>query len=248
MINAIIIDDERNSIEMLEWLLSTYCPDVRVLSSCESGEEGIQAIKRLKPDLVFLDIEMPKMNGFDVLEAIGTPDFEVVFITAYDQFAVKAFRYAAFNYMLKPVDPEDLAKTIGRLKEKKTVPDKEQMELLFQNLLNKEKQIDRIALSSGDGLIFVQTKDIMYCKAESNYTQVALVDGRTVLVARTLKDLDETLSGKDFHRVHHSYLVNINHISKFVKGDGGYILMPDKTEITISRNKRDDFFQLFSKF
>jgi len=248
MINAIIIDDERNSIEMLEWLLANYCPDVRVLATSNSPEEGIQFIQKLKPDLLFLDIEMPKMNGFDLLEKIGNIDFEVVFITAYDQFAVKAFRYSALNYLLKPVDPEDLMKTISRMNEKKSIPEREQMELLFQNLVKQEKQIERIALSSADGLIFVQTKDIMYCKAESNYTHVVLSEGRQILVAKTLKELDETLSGKDFQRVHNSFLVNINHITKYVKGDGGYILMPDKTEITISRNKRDDFFQQFAKF
>ena len=149
---------------------------------------------------------------------------------------------------LKPVDSEDLMKTISRMNEKKSIPAREQMELLFQNLVKQERQIERIALSSADGLVFVLTKDIMYCKAESNYTHVVLSEGRQILVAKTLKELDETLSGKDFQRVHNSFLVNINHISKYVKGDGGYILMPDKTEITISRNKRDDFFQQFAKF
>ena len=122
------------------------------------------------------------------------------------------------------------------------------MELLFQNLLNKGQQVDRIALSTNDGLIFVQTHEIMYCKAESNYTQVVLNNNKKILVAKTLKDIDDTLAGKDFFRVHNSYLVNINHISKFVRGDGGYILMPDNTEISISRSKRDDFFKLFAKF
>ncbi|MBK6820862.1 MAG: response regulator transcription factor [Bacteroidetes bacterium] len=248
MIKAIIIDDEKNALEMMEWLLQTYCPDVEIKAMCQSGEDGLKAIELHQPDILFLDIEMPKMNGFDVLEKFQTKTFEVVFTTAYDKFAVRAFRHAALNYLLKPIDPEDLISTINRLKEKKASPNKDQMELLFQNLLNKGQQVDRIALSTNDGLIFVQTHEIMYCKAESNYTQVVLNNNKKILVAKTLKDIDDTLAGKDFFRVHNSYLVNINHISKFVRGDGGYILMPDNTEISISRSKRDDFFKLFAKF
>lgn len=249
MIKAILVDDERNSLEMLEWLLKTYCPEVSILALCDSGEAGIKAIATFQPDVVFLDIEMPKMNGFEMLESIKDIQFEVVFTTAYDQFAIKAFRYSAINYLLKPIDPDDIMATVARLKGKISSPSRDQMELLFQSLLSKQnQQVDRIALSTHDGLNFVQTKDIAYCKADSNYTNVVMANGQNILVAKTLKELDETLSGKDFFRVHHSYLVNINHISKFVRGDGGYIVMHDKTEITISRSKRDEFFQLFAKF
>lgn len=248
MINAIIIDDEKHSIEMLEWLLKTYCPSVQIMTTCNSGEEGLEALSTLNPDIVFMDIEMPKMNGFDVLDKVKEKNFEIVFITAYDKFAVRAFKYSAINYLLKPVDPDDLILTIKRIEEKKTRTESGQVELLFQSLLKKNNQIERIALSSNDGLVFVQTAEIMYCKAESNYTHVVLQSGKKILVARTLKEIDETLSGKDFFRIHASYLVNINHISRFVKGDGGYIVMPDDTQITISRNKRDEFFQLFAKF
>lgn len=248
MIKAILIDDERNSLEMLEWLLQTYCPEVRIMAMCDSGEAGIQAISQFNPEVVFLDIEMPRMNGFDMLEQIKDIGFQIVFTTAYDKFAVRAFRYAALNYLLKPVDPEELQATIGRLKQKISSPSKEQMDLLFQHLMSRESTVERIALSTGDGLIFVQTRDITYCRAESNYTYVVMADGQKILVARTLKEIDETLSGKDFFRVHNSYLININQISKFVRGDGGYIVMPDGTQITISRGKRDEFFQLFARF
>lgn len=248
MIKAILIDDERNSIEMLEWLIQNHCPDIKIVATCDSGEKGIEAIREWKPDVIFLDIQMPKMNGFDMLERIRDIDFEIVFHTAYDQFAVKAFKYAALNYLLKPVDPDDLIDTVNRLKHKLSAPSKEQMELLFQHLMHRENPAGRIALSTGDGLIFVQTKDITYCKAESNYTHVVMANSQKILVAKTLKEIDDTLSGKDFFRAHHSYLVNINHISRFVRGDGGYILMPDNTQITIARSKRDEFFQLFAKF
>jgi two-component system LytT family response regulator len=247
MIKAVIIDDELNCIEMLQWLLETYCPEVTISAQCDSAEKGIAAINRHQPDVVFLDIEMPKMNGFEMLEKFDKLFFDVVFTTAYDKFAIKAFKYSALNYLLKPVDPDDLKATIEKVNAKKSAPSQEQIELLFQNLKNLQA-VERVALSTGDGLIFVQTKDIIYCQAESNYTNVVMQDKKKILVAKTLKDIDETLSGRDFFRVHNSFLININHIKKFVRGDGGYILMPDDTQITISRNKREEFFDMFSKF
>lgn len=248
MIHAIIIDDEANCIEMLEWLLKTYCPEVAIDAMCDSGEAGILAINKFKPDVVFLDIEMPRMNGFDMLERFNKLFFDVVFTTAYNKFAVKAFRYSALNYLLKPVDPEDLKLTIKRVEEKKGTPSKDQLELLLQNIRDLKQTVQRIALTTGDGMIFVDTKDIMYCQAESNYTNVKLTNGSKVLVAKTLKEIDETLSGKDYFRVHNSFLININQIKKFVRGDGGYVVMNDDVQITISRSRKDDFFEMFPKF
>ncbi len=248
MIKAVIVDDEQNCVEMLEWLIKTYCPVVSVVAMCTSGEKGIEAILKHRPDVVFLDIEMPKMNGFDMLEKFDNLFFDVVFTTAYNKFAIKAFRYSALNYLLKPVDPEDLQSTIKKLEERRTSVGKDQLNLLLENMKNLSNPVQRIALSTGDGLIFVNTSEIMYCQAESNYTNVVMANGKKVLIAKTLKDIDETLSGKDFFRVHNSYLVNINQIKKFVRGDGGYILMNDDTHITIARSKREEFFDMFSKF
>ncbi len=248
MIKAIIVDDEKSSIDVLEWLLKTYCPDVTLIAACRSAEEGIKAIESQRPDILFLDIEMPKMNGFDMLEKLKNITFDIVFITAYDNFAVRAFKFAALNYLLKPVDPDELVATIQRYKEKKTPASSEQLSLLFQNLLNKEATIDRIALSTKDGLIFAQTKNIVYCEAESNYTKVVMADGQKIVVARTLKELDEALAGNTFFRIHNSFLININHVVRFVREDGGYVEMQDKTQIGIARSKKDAFFQLFAKF
>jgi len=249
MIRTILIDDESNSLEMMEWLLKTYCPQVVVEAMCDSGEKGIEAIRQYKPDLVFLDIEMPHMNGFDMLEQFDKLFFDVVFCTAYDQFAIKAFRYSALNYLLKPVDPDDLKETIRRLEEKKSSPSKEQIDLLIQNIRQPARPaVQRIALTTGDGLIFVETRDILYCHAESNYTNVVLIGGKKILVSKVLKDIDETLSGNDFYRVHNSYLINLNHIQKFVRGEGGYIIMDDGANIGISRSRRQEFMDLFSRF
>ena len=248
MIKAIIIDDEQNCVEMLEWLLKTYCPIVTVVAMCNSGEQGIEAIMKHRPDVVFLDIEMPRMNGFDMLEKFEHLFFEVVFTTAYNKFAIKAFRYSALNYLLKPVDPDDLQTTIKRLEEKKSALEKEQLRLLLENMKNLNPTAQRIALSTGDGLIFVNTADIMYCQAESNYTNVVMSNRNKVLVAKTLKDIDETLSGKDFFRVHNSHLVNVQHIKQFVRSEGGYLIMEDGATVSVARNRKDEFLELFSKF
>lgn len=248
MIKAIIIDDERPAVEMLEWLINNYCKEITVVSRCLTAEEGISAIEKEKPDMVFLDIDMPGKSGFELLESIDNIDFQVVFTTAHHQYAIRAFDFAALHYLLKPIEPHMLVEAVERFKKSRKTVSQEQLGILLENLNIRKKTADRIALSAGDGLIFVNTQDIAYCKADSNYTQVVMNDNRRITVARTLKELDETLSGTDFIRVHNSFLVNINHIRKYVKGDGGYIVMPDDCQITIARSKRDDFFALFSKF
>jgi len=249
MIRCVLIDDESNSLEMMEWLLKTYCPQVQIDAMCNAAAKGIDAINKYKPDVVFLDIEMPHMNGFDMLEQFDKLSFDVVFCTAYDQFAIKAFKYSALNYLLKPVDPEDLKETIRRLEEKKTTPSMEQVELLLANIKQASRPgTQRIALTTGDGMIFVPTQDILYCTAESNYTCVVLVGGKRILVSKVLKEIDETLSGPDFFRVHNSFLINLNHIRKYVRGEGGYIIMDDGANISISRSKRQEFMDQFSKF
>ncbi|MBL7812424.1 MAG: response regulator transcription factor [Bacteroidetes bacterium] len=248
MITAVIIDDESAAIEMMEWLLKTYVPEVQTIGAFASGAEAMKGLKELKPDLVFLDIEMPGMNGFDLLEALAPLQFGVIFTTAYDQFAAKAFRFSAIDYLLKPVDPDELKQAVSRFQQTRRSINADQLEILLENLSPKRREVSRIALSTGEGLVFVKTEDILYCAADSNYTKVHMADGRKITVAKTLKELDETLAGQEFARVHASFLVNINHIQKYVKGDGGYIVMPDGAEIGISRSKREEFFQLFSRF
>lgn len=249
MIRCVLIDDESNSLEMMEWLLKTYSPEVKIEAMCNSASGGIEAINHFKPDVVFLDIEMPHMNGFDMLEQFDKISFDVVFCTAYDQFAIKAFRYSALNYLLKPVDPDDLKETIRRLEQKKAAPSREQIDLLMQNIRQAVKPaVQRIALTANDGMIFVATEDILYCHAESNYTSVVLKGGKKILVSKVLKDIDEALSGPDFFRVHNSYLINLNHITRFVRGEGGYVVMDDGTAIGISRSRRQEFMEQFSKF
>jgi two-component system LytT family response regulator len=249
MIKAILVDDEKNALEMMEWLLRTYAPDVEILASCQSAREGLDAIAAAEPDVLFLDIEMPRMNGFEMLEQLDKPRFEIVFCTAYDKFAIRAFRFAALDYLLKPIDPEDLQATLQRIREKKPMPSAEQFSLLLQEVRSQQKPAHtRIALTTADGLLFVPTADILYCVAESNYTQVVLGSGRKILVSRTLGDIDDTLSGDAFFRVHSSYLINIDHIRKFVRADGGYLIMEDDAQIPLARSRRQEFMERFPRF
>jgi two-component system LytT family response regulator len=249
MIRCILIDDENDSLEVMEMLLKTYCPQVTIEARCSNAMEGIKAINKFRPDVVFLDIEMPNMNGFDMLSTFDELTFEVVFVTAYHQFAIKAFRYSALNYLLKPIDPDDLLETIRRIEKQKLAPLKEQMELLLQHVSNTgPSTVARIALTTSYGLLFADTKDILYCESDNNYTSVKMKDGRKILVSKTLKEIDETLSGPDFYRIHNSFLINLGHIQKYVRGDGGYILMNDEKVVSISRTRKQDFLELFSKF
>ena len=249
MIRCVLVDDEADSLEVMEMLIKTYCPQVKIEAVCSSAEKGIAAINRYRPELVFLDIEMPNMNGFDMLETFDELFFEVVFITAYQQFAIKAFRYSALNYLLKPVDPDDLVKTIEKIEKKKMPLLKEQIRLLMQQIHGHEKQtVQKIALTTSDGMLFVSTSDIIFCESDSNYTWVNLTDGRKILISKPMREIDETLSGPDFYRIHNSFLINLNHIKKYVRGEGGYVIMANDSHVSISRTKKQEFVDLFSKF
>ena len=191
MLDVVIVDDEPAARRTLR----EFCekePDLRVVGEYGDGRAAVEALRANPPHLLFLDIEMPHMNGFDMLEQFDKLFFDVVFCTAYDQFAIRAFKYSALNYLLKPVDPEDLKETIRRIEEKKTAPSREQIDLLFQTIRQTARPTaQRIALTTADGLIFVPTSDVVYCQAESNYTSVILTGGKKIVVSKVLKDIDE---------------------------------------------------------
>ena len=249
LIHCVIIDDEHDSIDVLEMLIKSHCPRVIIDAACASAKEGIKAIRQYQPDLVFLDIEMPHMNGFDLLEEFDEVLFDIVFITAYQQFAIKAFKYSALNYLLKPVDQDDLVSTIERIGARRMPPIREQINVLMEGMIHREKQaIPRIALTTSYGMLFVDTRDILYCQSDNNYTTVHVAGDHKIVVSKTLKEIDETLSGPDFYRVHNSYLINLHHVRKFVRGDGGYVVMDDGATVSISRTRKQEFLELFSKF
>lgn len=248
MLRAILVDDERNALDLLKIQLHTVCPEVEVLSLCESGLEAIEAITLLQPDLVFMDIEMPVMNGFDVLRKTEGVGYDVVFTTAYDQFALQAFRFAAIDYLLKPIDMQELQQAVEKVKQRRSITS---MEDRFARLLEYVDKspinpvMRKVALPIGDALHLVGVEEIIRCESDSNYTHVYLKSGKKVTVTKTLKDIEESLQGDPFYRIHQSHLVNTAHVVKVVKGDGGYVVMSDGSQLSVSRAKKDGFFEQF---
>ena len=245
MTRAIIIDDEPNAVGLLALRLSQHCPQVDVVASCTNSHKGIQAILDYQPDVVFLDIEMPQMNGFQVLEAVGGVAFSLVFVTAYDKFALKAFRYSAVDYLLKPIDTQELIQAVNRVeKQQKTTT--EQVEHLKHQLNNSSKVLpDKIALPYQNGVTFVDLKDVIYCESDDNYTKFYLTDGQHYLVMKAMREIQDLLEDRDFLRVHRQFLINLNHIKKFVKGEGNYVVMTNQQSIPVSRTQKDRLMERF---
>jgi two-component system, LytTR family, response regulator len=239
MLTAIIVDDEPHCCETITVLLETFCPDIEILCSCNSAREAIESIGRLKPDIVFLDIEMPHMNGFEVLEKLGPSGINVIFTTSHDQYAIKAFRFSAVDYLLKPVDREDLQKAVQKIKGHKAAITPGQLEILLQKYRQPAMAISKIAIPTMEGLQLILMQNIISCKAESNYTVLHLKNKQKITSSRTLKEIEEMLEDKLFVRVHHSWVVNVNEIDKYIRGDGGYLQMTDGSSIDVSRSRRD---------
>jgi two-component system, LytTR family, response regulator len=244
VLKAILVDDELNSLQNLQYKLQEYCPSVRVVAQTQNPEEALRLIQQHKPDVIFLDIEMPRMSGFKMLEQIPEVDFEVIFITAYNHYAINAIRISAFDYLVKPVSIEELQQTIDRLEISTVKKTRERAELLKKNLANPKSQEDHIALPANDGLEFIQIKQIIRIESSSNYSKVILQNAQQLLVTRQLKDFEELLQDYRFYRVHHSHLVNLNYIAKYVRGEGGQITMRNGDIIDVSRRKKEVFLKL----
>lgn len=248
MIKAILIDDEKNCRETLSAMLQSYCPQVTILAQCKSVAEGIPAIHNLKPDILFLDVEMPNATGFDLLEQVGKIDFEVIFTTAHDHYALKAFKYSAMDYLLKPINGEDLVNALARFEKKSNKDDSSmQLNLLLANLKNLKTNVSKIALPTSDGLNLVDVQDIIRLEADGNYTSFITGKG-THLVSKSLKEYDELLSDNNFLRVHQSHLINLNYAKKYVRGDGGYVVMQDGTSVPVSVRKKHEVLEKLASF
>jgi two-component system LytT family response regulator len=239
MIKAIIIDDENQNADSLRMDIQAHCPYVQVVAVCYSAKEGIMAIKKEKPDLVFLDIEMPWMNGFEMLEVIGDIDFNIIFTTAHDQFAARAFRLSAVDYLLKPIAAADLRDAIKKVEQKM---EQQNGQAHIENLLENIKQPaarQKIALPYKDGYEFVEVSNIIYCQAEGAYTKVFLENKKYILVSKTLGDIEELLPHDIFQRIHHSTVINLNDVTHFVKADGGYIKMRTGEDLVVSKSRKE---------
>lgn len=242
---AIIIDDEPDCVRLMALQLKMYCPQVEVVAECTSSEEGLKAIRSQDADVVFLDIEMPKMNGFQLLEMVGDANFAVVFVTAYDKFAVKAFKFSAIDYLLKPTDAKDLQAAVQKVERSRKV-DNRQLEMLKQYIRPHTKAFpDKIALPHQDGVVFVELKNIVYCEADDNYTRFYLVNGQKHLISKTLRDIQEILEERNFLRISRQHLINLDHIAKFMKGEGSYVVMSNGTSVNVSRSQKDRLIERF---
>lgn len=243
MHTAIIIDDEAKGRMALKQKLQDYCKEVQVAGEAENGETGIKLIEKIKPDIVFLDIEMPRMDGFEMLHRLPEKNFHLIFTTAYDQYAIKAIKYAAFDYLLKPVDIEELKMAIAKIHSQKQPYTDKKLTLLDQNLHSKNA-FNKIAISTLDGLLFFEIKDIVQLEANSNYTTLHFVNGAKLVASKTLKDFEELLPTDIFFRVHHSHLINLNYIKRYIKGDGGQIELHNGNYVDVSRRKKEDFLKI----
>ncbi len=240
---TIIIDDEQDCCDVLATLLERYCQEVTILDVCTSAEDGLNALMKNKVDLVFLDIKMPHMNGFELLERLHPFDFSVIFTTSYDQYAIKAIRYRALDYLLKPVDKDELQVAVRKATERLTPLLAQQLELLVQRVSKPSQMVNRIALPTMEGLHIIPADSIISCASSSNYTILTLKDGKKLTVSRTLKEIEEMLEGHPFFRVHHSYLVNLTEVRRYIRGEGGMLIMSDETSIDVSRSKKDQLLK-----
>ena len=248
MINAVIIEDEKKSMEVLQALISANCPDVNIVGTADSVASGTELVKKSSPTLIFLDIEMADGSGFDLLEQLGAGSYDVIFTTASDAHALKAIKFSAIDYLLKPIDGDELKVAVEKHKEKKpNDASLENLRFLLQNFKKPSEQYSKITLPTGNAYEIVNVKDIIRCEADGSYTTFFLENKKKLLVSASLKHYEDLLPSEDFIRVHHHHLINMSHVVRYLKTDGGYAVMSDGTQIEISRRKKEAFIQRLNK-
>ena len=246
MIRAILIDDEQDARVGLKLTIEKFCPEISIIALCETPEIGIEKINELRPDLVFLDVQMPRLSGFDLLEKFEVINFEVIFVTAFDKYAIKAIKFSALDYLLKPIEVDELVSAVQKIKEKNKNKTSN-FKSLLNNVKHSSEKLTRLAIPSDNEIILQKTVDIIYCEADGNYTILHLVNDKKITVSKTLKEFENILPETDFCRIHHATLVNLEHVTKYVKGDGGYVLVTGRHHLDVSRRKKDNFLQALNK-
>ena len=241
MLTCIIVDDELKSRESLKILIEDFCEGVTVAALCQNIAESLEAIGKHQPDVVFLDIQLQRETGFDLLNQVKSVDFEVIFTTAFSEYAIKAFKYSAIDYLLKPIDIEELKQSLSKVDKRKGHAVSERLQQLLHNLRSGASDNYKLALPTADGLVFVKVSEILYCQASSNYTEIILTENRKYIVSRTLKEYEDMLEEQNFYRIHHSYLINLNEIKKYVRGEGGYVIMNNDKSLDVSKRKKEGF-------
>lgn len=246
MIRSIIIEDEKTSRDALKALLARYCGEVEVIGEADGVRKGIQLIKDKNPEVVFLDIQMPDGSGFRLLEEVKDERFEVIFTTAFDQFAIKAIKYSALDYLLKPINPDELVAAVNKLKRQEfRLRAGQHIETLLENIKNPDKP-QKIVLSTAEKLHVVEVQDIVRCESDNYYTRFFFKDGKTILISKTLKENEELLREHRFIRPHKSHLVNLRYVKQYSRSDGGMLILEDGTKVPVSRRKRESITEVIS--
>ncbi len=238
-ITALIIDDEFQSRNYLSKLMLMTAPEVKLLGQAASGDEAFTAINDLNPQIVFLDIMLGNETGFDLLQRYPQLPFEVIFTTAFNEYAIRAFKFNALDYLLKPIDREELQRAVQKVIQRLHYPLPQQLEILLQKVYQPVSSIQKIALPTMEGLQMIAVNSIISCASDSNYTVFLLKNKQKLIVSRTLKEIEEMLEEYFFLRVHHSHLVNLNEVNKYIKGEGGYLIMSDDSAIDVSRSRKE---------
>ncbi|MDI1316942.1 LytTR family DNA-binding domain-containing protein [Flavobacterium sp.] len=249
MITAVLIDDDKHLRTGLKALLERYTNEINIIGEAESVKTGVALLEKLQPQVLFLDIHLSDGTGFDILEKLantkGKTNAHIVFITAHEQYAVKAFKFSALDFILKPVDPEELQHTIAKIK---AVVGKnssfEHIDLLLENIRKKVDNFKRIALSTSDGIHLFDVSDIIRCEAKVNYTEFFIKNHKPLLISRTLKEFEEMLTEHGFERIHQSHLINLSYLKSYIKSDGGYVIMSDNANIPLAQSKREKLQEL----
>lgn len=244
MLKAVLIDDEINNLGSLKKKLSKHCAQVQIAAECDSAESGIEAIDSLHPDIVFLDIEMPVMNGFAMLQQLNYKNFELIFTTAYDHYAINAIRFSALDYLVKPIEIDDLKEAVKKAEEKRNRSNPNlQIELLMEQLLQKKNSYSRLAIPSTEGLRFIRVEEIVYLESSVNYTNIYTTDKKKYTVSRTLKEYEDMLPAEIFLRIHNSYIINKNFAEKYIRGDGGQVVLSNGVMLDVSKRKKSGFLK-----
>ena len=246
ILRAILVDDELSSLQNLQSKLVEFCPDVEVVAAAQKPEDAILFIRQHKPDVIFLDIEMPRMNGFRMLDELGELDFEIIFTTAYNHYAVDAIRISAFDYLMKPVAIKELQNALERLAKYRQTHTRDKLDVLRQSLSPNKSQEEKIAIPTNEGLEFIPIKNILHIESSSNYSRIFLTDGKNILVTKLLKDFEDILEPYNFFRVHNSHLINLAYIKKYIRGEGGQVEMQNGDVIDVARRKKEEFIRLIT--
>jgi two-component system, LytTR family, response regulator len=245
-ITTILVDDEHSSLENLEQKIRELCPELKIIACVETPQEAIFLIRHHNPDVIFLDIEMPHMNGFRMLNELGDYTAEIIFTTAYNHYSVDALRLSAFDYLMKPISITDLKEAVARLSKHMAGSTRERLEVLRQNLNKNISQDNRIAVPTWEGLEFIHLRNVVRIESNSNYSRIFFTTGPSLLVTKQLKEFEEMLVPYRFCRVHNMHLINLNYVKRYLRGEGGRVVMENGDEIDVSRRKKDDFLKLIN--